>query len=348
MTAAGKGLVAVLVLAASVLAAVPAAQAAFPGHNGRIAFASAREGDAAPSFGLYTMRADGSDQRTVGDLPGFRPAWSADGSRLAYEFGGAVRLVSADGSGLTTLAVECCRAFAPSWAPDGQRVAFTRGQASHPEVLTTVLASIDPAGPRTELEGALGGGDVDPSWSPDGTRIAFTVVSEFPSPTSEIWVMNVDGTDPVRLTTAGFSGSPDWSPDGARLAFSRSVEGNRDIWVMDADGGNQLRLTDEPDSDSEPAWSPDGTRIAFTRNPLDGNGEIYSMNADGTGALNLTRHPGHDLAPTWQPLRGPRREDFKNASAFCKAEREFLGEEGFRSRYGGRANAHGKCVSGTK
>jgi hypothetical protein len=42
------------------------------------------------------------------------------------------------------------------------------------------------------------------------------------------------------------------------------------------------------------------------------------------------------------------REDFKNAAAFCKADEEFLGDAGFRQKYGTNrngANAHGKCVS---
>jgi predicted acyl esterase len=44
----------------------------------------------------------------------------------------------------------------------------------------------------------------------------------------------------------------------------------------------------------------------------------------------------------------PVREDYKNASKFCKADRAFLGDEAFRQKYGTNkngANAHGKCVS---
>jgi dienelactone hydrolase len=44
----------------------------------------------------------------------------------------------------------------------------------------------------------------------------------------------------------------------------------------------------------------------------------------------------------------PVREDYKNASRFCKADRAFLGEDAFRQKYGTNrngANAHGKCVS---
>ena len=48
--------------------------------------------------------------------------------------------------------------------------------------------------------------------------------------------------------------------------------------------------------------------------------------------------------PDWQPLVGPRREDYKNASHFCKALHDFLGEADFAQRYRG----HGGCVSGAQ
>jgi hypothetical protein len=47
------------------------------------------------------------------------------------------------------------------------------------------------------------------------------------------------------------------------------------------------------------------------------------------------------VTPAWQPLSGPRREDYKNTSKFCKALRDFLGDEPFAAQYG----SHGKCVS---
>ena len=44
----------------------------------------------------------------------------------------------------------------------------------------------------------------------------------------------------------------------------------------------------------------------------------------------------------WRAGMGPRRTEYKNASHFCKAEREFVGEQAFRQQYGN----HGSCVSG--
>jgi hypothetical protein len=47
----------------------------------------------------------------------------------------------------------------------------------------------------------------------------------------------------------------------------------------------------------------------------------------------------------WLRATGPKREDYKNAAQFCKAERDFLGTA-FAGRHGGGASAFGKCVSG--
>ena len=51
---------------------------------------------------------------------------------------------------------------------------------------------------------------------------------------------------------------------------------------------------------------------------------------------------------SWQPIPGPQRSDYKNAAQFCKAERSFLGGDVFSQKYGGGANAHGRCVTQNK
>jgi len=72
---------------------------------------------------------------------------------------------------------------------------------------------------------------------------------------------------------------------------------------------------------------------------------VSVADADGTGWTDLTPGSGiFSTYPNWQPLPGPRRSDFKNAAQFCEAERDFWGEA-FAGRYGGGANAFGKCVS---
>ena len=108
---------------------------------------------------------------------------------------------------------------------------------------------------------------------------------------------------------------------------------------MNADGSDQTRLTFDG-ANGSPVWSPDGTKIAWVR-----GSRLWVMNPDGSGQTALTPEPMRVVSPDWQSLLGPRRADYKNAAHFCKAERDFWGED-FAERYGGGANAYGKCVSG--
>ncbi|NIM52763.1 MAG: translocation protein TolB, partial [Gemmatimonadales bacterium] len=84
-----------------------------------------------------------------------------------------------------------------------------------------------------------------PAWSPDGTRIAFDRDSE--DTNREIYVMDADGSNPVRLTSHPADETfPAWSPDGRWIAFeSNRVEdgGWQEIYVMRADGSNLVNLT---------------------------------------------------------------------------------------------------------
>ena len=115
----------------------------------------------------------------------------------------------------------------------------------------------------------------------------------------EIYVMNADGTNHIRLTNnAAEDYCPVWSPDGTKIAFMSLRDGNQEIYVMNADGTNQMNLTNNPALDRDPTWSPDGSKIVFTSN-RDGNYEIYVMNADGTNQIRLTNNPSYDGYPSW-------------------------------------------------
>ncbi len=124
----------------------------------------------------------------------------------------------------------------------------------------------------------------------------------------EIYAMNADGSDLVRLTNneaADFL--PVWSPDGSRIAFLSTRNGNAQVYVMDADGSNQTRLTEALIAESMLSWSPDGTRLAFSSYSGGGGNDIYIMNisdrmdAFGQGATRLTTDMASDRDPAWSP-----------------------------------------------
>jgi Tol biopolymer transport system component len=114
----------------------------------------------------------------------------------------------------------------------------------------------------------------------------------------EIYVMNIDGSEPKRLTyNPGSDTSPLWSPDGKRLLFISEQGHQQDIYMINDDGSNQVDLTQTGQAnETDPAWMPDGERVVFVSD-RDGNKEIYLMNTDGSNVLRLTNNLIEDGYP---------------------------------------------------
>ena len=149
--------------------------------------------------------------------------------------------------------------------------------------------------------------DLRCDWSPAGEKIAFASNRNSIDGirNDEVYVMNSDGSQPVRLTFAARSDiSPDWSPNGECIAFESNRDLNAEIYVMNADGTDQIRLTNSPFQDSKPTWSPDGNKIAFHHrgaNFPSGHLEVYTMDQDGTNIFQVTftASPGFSGFPNW-------------------------------------------------
>jgi Tol biopolymer transport system component len=134
-------------------------------------------------------------------------------------------------------------------------------------------------------------------WSPDGRRIVFVrEMDAFAGGegriVGQIFVMNADGSNPVRLSNEPmYDDYPDWSPDGSRIVFSRHWGSDYGIHVMDANGSNLARLT-TGGMDFQPRWSPDGERIGFLSSrggpsTWGGRIRIHVMDRDGSNITPL-------------------------------------------------------------
>ena len=337
----------VAILASSLLAglvlAVPA-QATFPGENGRIIF------ERISDQRVWTVNPDGSALTSLGGCEGpvgldsqFQPTWSPDGKRVLYDCGrseGAIHVINADGSGDRFYYDNGANTTGLGWSPDGERFvhAYTQceGIVCHQPVET---------GPAPDGSGSfvpLASDLLEPDWSPDGTRIAL-----WSSRQGEIYTIDPNGTGLVNVTNSpGVSELPaSWAPDSSKLVFTKPDGASwRQIFTMRPDGTAVTQLTSSEQHKANPVWSPDGTRIAFFA--VDGpSSELYTMRADGGDVVRVTTTADATGALGWQPI--PRQPvDAKNHAKACKAERERLGETQFAARYGGGANAYGKCVSG--
>jgi len=146
----------------------------------------------------------------------------------------------------------------------------------------------------------------DAAWSPfGGEKIVFTSnqfgVPATYGPTTDIFVVNADGSGLIRLTTTtSYQTQPSWSPDGSKIVFTSYRDGDANIYVMNADGSGQTQLTSTTAHDEWPSWSPDGSKIVF-RSLRNGQDDLYLMDPDGQNQTRLTTDPSTEFQPTWSP-----------------------------------------------
>ena len=238
---------------------------------------------------IFVVNTDGTNVVNLTNAPGddTRPAWSPDGTRLAYtcliqpdgSLGGPQRICvrNVDGTGLSVLSNSFAEEFGPAWSHDGKQIAYTSFTPGFQSVITVI--NID-AGFRFSL--LTFAGAANPDWSPNNSTLVFDVVNS-------IWTLSLVGGGGLRLTNATGDSLPHYSPNGSKIVFQSTRDGQPEIYVMNADGSGQTRLTNNPAWDTAPVWSPDGTKILFTSLRDDVmNPSLYVMNADGSNQTRLT------------------------------------------------------------
>ena len=216
------------------------------------------------------------------------PAWSPDGSKLAFISDrtekNQIYIISpsaGEAEALTSLEDGVSRF---EWSPDGRRIAYT---ATEPK-----------SAALKDREKKYG---------------EFQVVEQDYRMT-QLFVLDVATKATRTLASGAFNvGSFQWSPDGTRIVFDHSVNpspgfrGSSDISIVAVGDGTVRKLVSQEGPDTNPVWSPDGTRIAFETamaNPdyYYANGRIATIPAAGGAPTVVTASFDEDPSiVAWRP-----------------------------------------------
>src|SRR5262245_23932625 len=247
----------------------------------------------------------------------WRPAWSPDGSELAFSMAGSVWKIRVGDTTAHELTANRTYDSSPAWSPNGRWIAYT---AEDERGINLMLLNV-----ATGESSAITTGEnlnLDPAWSPDGGRLAF--VRSEPKGQFQILILPVDSGragKPERLTEPHSFGrarlyfnafddhiQPSWSPDGKELLLvsNRGISlGSGAIWRArvepDLMREARLILREETLYRTEPQWSPDGKRILYSSHRGSQFNNLYVLPVEGGEPYQLTHGNWDHFDPRWSP-----------------------------------------------
>lgn len=229
------------------------------------------------------------------------PVYSPDGEWIVYESNvsgnGDIWRLRVSGGTAEQLTTDPAFDTYPYWTADGQGIVFESERSGNKAIWYLDLS----ASGATPVPVTAGDeNDASPASSPTGPWVVFESTQDKVIG-SDIWVINIDGTDRRRLTfgpEGSYARTATWSPDGLEIAYETNASGESAIHVVPVAGSDAWQLTPTFGYEGHPAWSPDGSWIAF-ESTRDGAMNIFIVPADGGDLRQVTTEGGY--WPGWSP-----------------------------------------------
>ena len=257
----------------------------------------------ADRFELQIADADGFNSQFIlaHREPIMSPAWSPDGSRIAYVSFEQRRSIIFihnlhDGTRRILANYEGSNS-APAWMPDSQRLGVA---LSKDGVAQIYVIDADGSGlQRLTYSNAI---DTEPSFSQDSKWMLFTS-DRGGSP--QIYRMPAAGGNAERITFEGsYNVTPRYSPDGKSFVFIQRSQGRYSLALMESTSRQAQGLTDG-EFDASPTFAPNGRMILYA-SIVRGRGILAAVSSDGRIKQRITASAQDVREPAWGPLVGNR------------------------------------------
>ena len=223
---------------------------------------------------IYTVGVDGGGQPrqlTNGKSSASSPRWSSDGKRIAYNSGGQIYTMNADGSNAKQITAISSGASGAAWSPDGKMIAFVSDVYPECNGDDACNKQKDTDADNSKVKAHVTDRLLYRHWTEWRERKR-----------THVFIVDANNGGTAREVTTGDFDAPPYgastgvdyafSPDSKEIAFLRNpdkveaVSTNSDIYTIAVDGtSNDAKniTVNNKGYDASPYYTPDGKFIVY-------------------------------------------------------------------------------------